>query len=59
MSDEEIERQCSGCGKSGNDVMLYDIIFPPLIKDRTDLCSPCLKIAIDSSKKSMKGKAAQ
>jgi hypothetical protein len=54
---EEIERKCSGCEKSGNGVTLFNIILPPLIKERTDLCKPCLVIAIDASKK--KGKALE
>jgi hypothetical protein len=47
----EGERQCSTCGKPESDVGLFNIIMPPLIKERTDLCKPCLVIAIDHSRK--------
>jgi hypothetical protein len=53
----EGERFCSGCGKSETDVILFKIVLPPTIRNPTELCEPCLKIAIDDSKK--KGKAAQ
>jgi hypothetical protein len=57
MTLVEGERNCSSCGRSETDVTLFNILLPPLIKERTDLCSPCLKTAIDDSKKS--GKASQ
>ena len=47
----EGERECAGCGKPETDIILFDIIIPPLITERTFLCEPCLKVAIDASKK--------
>jgi hypothetical protein len=51
------ERNCSSCGISETQTALFRILLPPTIRSPTELCEPCLKIAIDDSKK--KGKAAQ
>jgi hypothetical protein len=55
-NDEEI-RKCSVCDKSN--VALFNILLPPTIREPVDLCEPCLKVAIDDSKKKDKGKAVQ
>jgi hypothetical protein len=52
----EGEKECSSCGISETQAILFRIILPPTIRDPTELCEPCLKIAIDDSKKS--GKAS-
>jgi hypothetical protein len=57
MTLVEGERNCSSCGISETRAALFNILLPPTIRERVDLCGPCLKIAIDDSKK--KGKAAQ
>jgi hypothetical protein len=49
-SSEPTERQCSACGKPDSETVLLTIILPPLIMERTDLCEPCLSVAISSSK---------
>jgi hypothetical protein len=51
------ERNCSNCGRSETETLLLTIILPPVINERQELCPPCLKQAIDDSKKL--GKAAQ
>jgi hypothetical protein len=51
------ERQCSACGKPDSETLLLEIILPPTIMERQELCPPCLNVAIDDSKK--KDKAAQ
>jgi hypothetical protein len=51
------QRQCATCGKPDSETLLLEIILPPTIMERQELCPPCLKQAIDDSKK--KGKAAQ
>jgi hypothetical protein len=53
----EEQRRCSSCDKPDSETVLLTIILPPIIKERQDLCPPCLKIAIDDSTE--KGKAAQ
>jgi hypothetical protein len=50
-------RRCYSCDKSDSEAVLLTIILPPVIMERQELCPPCLKVAIDDSKK--KGKAAQ
>jgi hypothetical protein len=57
MTLVEGERNCSSCGVSETQSTMFRIILPPVIRTPTDLCAPCLKVAIDDSKK--KGKAAQ
>jgi hypothetical protein len=54
---EAEERQCHSCGKPDSETVLLEIILPPTIMERQELCPPCLRIAIDDSKK--KGKGAQ
>ena len=55
MTILEGERSCDGCGISETDaILLFDITIPPLIKERTFLCKPCLKVAIDASKSKKK-----
>ena len=44
-------RKCSSCDKSDTETGLLSIILPPVIMERQDLCPPCLKQAIDDSKK--------
>jgi hypothetical protein len=56
-SKENEQRQCYTCGKPDSETLLLEIILPPTIMERQELCPPCLRIAIDDSKK--KGKAAQ
>jgi hypothetical protein len=55
--EEENGRQCHSCGKPDSETVLLEIILPPTIMERQDLCPPCLRIAIDDSTK--KGKGAQ
>jgi hypothetical protein len=50
-------RKCSSCDKPDTEAILLDIILPPTIMERQELCPECLKQAIDDSKKL--GKAAQ
>jgi hypothetical protein len=50
MTEDEI-RKCSACDIAETNTVLFDIIIPPLIKERTFLCEPCLSIAKDNSKK--------
>jgi hypothetical protein len=57
MTLVEGEKECSSCDKSETQATLFNILLPPLINKRTNLCSPCLKVAIDDSKK--KGKALE
>jgi hypothetical protein len=57
MTLVEGERNCSSCGKSETQAILFRIVLPPTIRTPTELCEPCLKTAIDDSKK--KGKASQ
>jgi hypothetical protein len=57
MSSDTEGRQCATCGKPDGETLLLEIILPPTIMERQELCPPCLRIAIDDSKK--KGKAAQ
>jgi hypothetical protein len=47
----EGERQCYTCGKPDSETLLLTIILPPTIMERQELCPPCLKQAIDDSKK--------
>ena len=49
--------KCSSCDRPDTETGLLSIILPPVIVERQDLCPPCLKQAIDDSKKL--GKAAQ
>ena len=51
LVDGDGKRECAGCGKPASDLGLFSIILPPLIKERTNLCKPCLVIAIDHSRK--------
>jgi hypothetical protein len=44
-------RRCSSCDKPDTETGLLSIILPPVIMERQDLCGPCLKTAIDDSKK--------
>jgi hypothetical protein len=55
--EEENGRQCATCGKPDSETLLLEIILPPTIMERQELCPPCLKAAIDDSKKL--GKATQ
>jgi hypothetical protein len=57
MTLVEGEKECSACGKSETQTILFRIVLPPTIRTPTELCEPCLKIAIDDSKK--KGKALE
>jgi hypothetical protein len=60
MTIEAVEkgiRRCYNCDKPDTEAILFDIILPPTIMERQELCHECLKQAIDDSKKS--GKAAQ
>jgi hypothetical protein len=57
MTLVEREKECSSCGKSETQAILFKIILPPTIRTPTELCEPCLKVAIDDSMK--KGKASQ
>jgi hypothetical protein len=50
MKSSEGIRQCSACGKPDIETALLTIILPPLIRERTDLCEPCLSVAISSNK---------
>ena len=50
-------RKCSSCDRPDTETGLLSIILPPVIMEKQDLCPPCLKQAIDDSKKL--GKAAQ
>lgn len=49
-------RICKGCGKSEDDVILFSIIMPPDIPDKTLLCKQCMVIAVDNSKKKNEAK---
>lgn len=51
----EEQRKCSSCDKLDSETLLLEIILPPTIMERQELCPPCLKIAIDDSKKKGKG----
>jgi hypothetical protein len=55
QENEPSGRQCYTCGKPDNETLLLEIILPPTIMERQELCPPCLKIAIDDSKKKGKG----
>jgi hypothetical protein len=57
MTLEEGERNCSSCGISESQTILFRILLPPMITIPTELCQSCLKTAMDDSKKS--GKVAQ
>lgn len=57
MTLVEGDRSCSSCGINEIQATLFRIILPPTIRTPTELCAPCLKVAIDDSKK--KGKALQ
>jgi hypothetical protein len=57
MTLVEGDRNCSACDISETQAILFRIILPPTIRTPTELCGPCLKIAIDDSKKS--GKTSQ
>jgi hypothetical protein len=57
MTLVEGRSNCSSCGISETERALFRILLPPMIIIPTELCEPCLKVAIDDSKK--KGKAAQ
>jgi hypothetical protein len=59
MTNHEEGRQCYTCGKPESETLLLTIILPPTIMERQELCPPCLKVAIDDSKKREKGKADQ
>lgn len=50
MNSEEL-RKCSSCDIAESQAILFDIIIPPLIKERTFLSKTCLAVAIDNSKK--------
>jgi hypothetical protein len=50
-------RKCAACSKPDSETLLLTIILQPVIMERQELCPPCLRIAIDDSKK--KGKAEQ
>jgi hypothetical protein len=53
---EEI-RRCAVCSIPDGEALLLTIILPPTIREKQDLCPPCLKQIIDDSKKL--GKALQ
>jgi hypothetical protein len=57
MTLVEGEKECSSCGKSETQAILFRIVLPPTIRTPTELCDKCLKIAIDDSKKSGKASA--
>jgi hypothetical protein len=57
MTLVEGDRGCSSCGINETQAILFRIILPPTIRTPTELCEPCLKVAIDDSKK--KGKALE
>ena len=57
MTLVEGERSCNSCGISETQTTLFRILLPPTITNPTELCSVCLKVAIDDSKKSGKGSA--
>jgi len=42
-------RVCAECQKSESEVVLFSIILPPEIPERTDYCRQCLSIVIDNS----------
>jgi hypothetical protein len=48
---ESEQRRCYSCDKPDTETTLLTIILPPTIRERQDLCPPCLAIAIDNSKK--------
>jgi hypothetical protein len=48
-------RCCFNCGKPDSETLLLEIILPPTIMERQELCPPCLKQFIDDSKKLGKG----
>jgi hypothetical protein len=49
------QRKCFSCDKPESETLLLEIILPPTIMERQELCPPCLKIAIDDSKKNGRG----
>jgi hypothetical protein len=49
------DRCCFNCGKPDSETLLLEIILPPTIMERQELCPPCLKQFIDDSKKLGKG----
>ena len=51
------QRRCSSCDKPNSETVLLTIILPPVITERQDLCPPCLRVAMDDSKK--KGKVLE
>jgi len=51
----EEQRKCSSCDKPDSETVLLTIILPPVIMERQEFCPPCLRIAIDDSKKKGKG----
>ncbi len=53
--EAEEQRKCFSCDKPDSETFLLEIILPPTIMERQELCPPCLKIAIDDSKKKVKG----
>jgi hypothetical protein len=48
-------RKCAVCSTPDSEALLLTIILPPTIRERQELCPPCLKQAIDDSKKLGKG----
>ena len=55
---EEI-RKCAICSAPANETVLLTIILPPTIRERQDLCPPCLKTVIDDGRNKEKGKALE
>jgi hypothetical protein len=53
--NEPSRKQCATCGKPESETILLTIILPPTIMERQEVCPPCLKQAIDDSKKMGKG----
>jgi hypothetical protein len=49
------QRKCFSCDKPDSETLLLEIILPPTIMERQELCPRCLKITIDNSKE--RGKA--
>jgi hypothetical protein len=49
-----LDRKCDECDEK--DIVLFDIILPPLIKDRTPYCRNCINIILDRELNSSKQK---
>jgi len=45
------KRVCAECRTSGEQVVLFDIILPPLIRRKTPVCRPCLDTIMDRERR--------